>query len=78
MLGTLQFPCPNTGREFDSGIGTDSRTLFSIRLLTVRARCAACGEFHEWPAYDGRIVQQEKDIFGRTEPPDKGMNRMRL
>jgi two-component sensor histidine kinase len=41
---TLQFQCPNTGRQVDSGIDTHC----SARLIGIRVLCPLCGEPHEW------------------------------
>jgi two-component sensor histidine kinase len=41
---TLRFRCPNTGREVDSGIGTDC----GARLLSIRVLCPLCEDVHEW------------------------------
>jgi len=47
---TLRFQCPNTGREFDSGIATRC----GARLISIRARCPICEDLHEWHA-DGSL-----------------------
>jgi predicted RNA-binding Zn-ribbon protein involved in translation (DUF1610 family) len=48
----LIFVCPTTGRTVDSGVETEITTLLRIRQQTVRARCPACGEWHEWQVRD--------------------------
>ncbi len=44
----LVFTCPRTGRQVDVGIESELQTLLRIRANTLRARCPACGERHEW------------------------------
>jgi predicted RNA-binding Zn-ribbon protein involved in translation (DUF1610 family) len=51
----LVFVCPTTGREVDSGVETEIGTLLRIREQMVRARCSACGEFHEWQVRDAAL-----------------------
>ena len=53
----LIFDCPNTGREVDIGVETEIGTLLRIRQEKVRALCAACGEWHEWPVRDASLVK---------------------
>ena len=49
----LIFVCPITGQAVDTGIEMpDVDTLRRIREETVRAHCAACGRWHDWPARD--------------------------
>src|SRR5205823_4385462 len=51
----LYFECPKTGQEVDVGIETELGTLLRIRQRTVRARCPACGEQHEWQVRDAKL-----------------------
>ena len=53
----LMFACPKTGRQVDIGLATEIGTLLRIRSRVVRAQCPACGETHEWPVRDARLVQ---------------------
>jgi len=45
---TLRFHCPKTGRQVDSGIGTQRST----RLISIRVRCPICEDLHEWQVAD--------------------------
>ena len=45
---TLRFQCPNTGREVDSGIGTQR----SPHLISIRVRCPICQDLHDWQVAD--------------------------
>jgi DNA-directed RNA polymerase subunit RPC12/RpoP len=53
----LIFVCPTTGRDVDVGIETEIGTLLRIRQKTLRARCPACGERHEWKVCDAALPQ---------------------
>jgi hypothetical protein len=53
----LIFVCPTTGREIDSGIGTEIGTLLRIRQQNVRVDCPACGRPHEWPVRDAFLTK---------------------
>jgi predicted RNA-binding Zn-ribbon protein involved in translation (DUF1610 family) len=53
----LIFVCPTTNRQVDIGVATEIGTLLRIRSHTVRAQCPACGETHEWPVRDARLIQ---------------------
>ena len=44
----LFFICPATRRTVDVGITTEIGTLLRIKSETLRARCPACGQMHEW------------------------------
>jgi hypothetical protein len=47
----LTFRCPRTGREFGSGIHAQPDAL--MRLFSLRLRCPACEDLHEWHASEG-------------------------
>jgi predicted RNA-binding Zn-ribbon protein involved in translation (DUF1610 family) len=53
----LIFVCPKTDRQVDIGVTTEIGTLLRIRSRMVRAQCPACGETHEWPVRDARLIQ---------------------
>jgi hypothetical protein len=53
----LFFVCPTTGREVDSGVESEIGTLLRIRDQKVRARCTACGEWHEWRVGDAFLAR---------------------
>ena len=53
----LLFICPQTGREVDVGIETEIGTLLRIKLNTLRTRCPACGQQHEWKVRDAALAQ---------------------
>jgi predicted RNA-binding Zn-ribbon protein involved in translation (DUF1610 family) len=57
----LIFVCPTTGREIDSGVGSEIGTLLRIRQQNVRALCPACGAWHTWPVRDA--------LPGESRPP---------
>jgi predicted RNA-binding Zn-ribbon protein involved in translation (DUF1610 family) len=53
----LIFVCPSTRQGIDVGIESDIGTLLRIRSKTVRARCPACGQTHEWRVGDAWLAQ---------------------
>ena len=53
----LIFTCPTTGREVASGVESEIGTLLRIREQRVRARCPACGDWHEWPVRDAFLAR---------------------
>ena len=55
----LFFTCPDTGRETASGIEIDGQSLSAIRMFSVRLRCQACGELHEFRIADGHFEESQ-------------------
>ena len=53
----LIFVCPATGREIDSGVGSEIGTLLRIRQQNMRALCPACGAWHTWPVRDAFLAK---------------------
>jgi len=53
----LHFACPKTGQDVDVGIDSDIDTLLRIRSNHVLAKCARCGERHEWEIAEARLLQ---------------------
>jgi hypothetical protein len=52
----LMFRCPRTGREIVSGLHAEHSGL--MRLFTLRLRCPACEDLHEWHVNEGCIHTQ--------------------
>jgi endogenous inhibitor of DNA gyrase (YacG/DUF329 family) len=53
----LYFKCPKTGKDIDVGIESELDTLLRIRMSPIRARCPACGDWHEWQVCEARLLQ---------------------
>jgi transcription elongation factor Elf1 len=53
----LMFICPKTGHDVDVGIETEIGTLLRIKSQTVRSRCPACGQSHEWKVAEAVLPQ---------------------
>jgi hypothetical protein len=51
----LYFTCPATRRPVDVGIETEIGTLLQIKTETLRARCPACGQMHEWKVREATL-----------------------
>src|SRR5436309_1222688 len=56
-MQSLTFTCPLTGRVLDPGVNTDSRTLSSVRAVTLRVQCGYCGKQHEFAIGSGLLSQ---------------------
>jgi predicted RNA-binding Zn-ribbon protein involved in translation (DUF1610 family) len=51
----LLFTCPVTRRRIDTGVETEIGTLLQIKSATLRQRCPACGQLHEWIVRDAEL-----------------------
>jgi hypothetical protein len=51
----LYFICPATRRAVDVGVETEIGTLLRIKSETLRARCRACGQIHEWKVREAAL-----------------------
>lgn len=51
----LYFVCPATRRTVDVGVATEIGTLLRIKSETLRARCRACGQIHEWKVREAAL-----------------------
>jgi hypothetical protein len=55
FLERLFFICPTTRHTVDVGIETEIGTLLRIKSETLRARCPACGQIHEWKVREAAL-----------------------
>ena len=51
----LLFVCPKTSETVDVGVMSEISTLLRIRSQSLRARCPACGGWHEWRIADAQL-----------------------
>ena len=51
----IVFTCPDTGRDVNSGVLVDERTLSRLPGHKMRIRCKECGREHEWWVGEGRL-----------------------
>jgi hypothetical protein len=58
----LMFVCPATQRRVDVGVETEINTLLRIRTKILRARCADCGDWHEWPVSDAYLPEATRTM----------------
>jgi hypothetical protein len=49
--------CPETGKEFSTGIETDEQSLDLIPTTVSQARCPHCGGRHSWSKLDARLSE---------------------
>lgn len=55
-MGVLLMICPNTGREFSTGIQLDNDTFRSLPDVLAHSRCPYCGLRHNWWKREARFV----------------------
>lgn len=53
----LFFVCPKTRRTVDVGVTTEIGTLLRIKSETLRARCPACGQAHQWKVGEAELAK---------------------
>lgn len=53
----LFFVCPSTRRSVDVGVTTEIGTLLRIKSETLRARCPACGQAHQWKVREAELAK---------------------
>lgn len=55
-MGVLLITCPNTGREFSTGIHADADTFNSLPDVLVQSHCPHCGLQHNWWKREARLM----------------------
>jgi hypothetical protein len=55
-MGVLLITCPNTGKEFSTGIQADRDTASVLPKVTMTARCPHCQLDHDWDVGEARYV----------------------
>jgi len=53
----LLITCPVTGKEFSTGIETDTQSLDLIPDTVAHSRCPHCGDEHSWSKVDARLCE---------------------
>ena len=56
-MGVVTFSCPNTGRDFSTGIHTGEDEFQKLRNTVTRAACPHCGRIHSWWTSDATLVE---------------------
>jgi len=56
-VGLLLITCPVTGKEFSTGIETDSQSLDLIPETVAQSFCPHCGDEHPWSKLDARLSE---------------------
>jgi endogenous inhibitor of DNA gyrase (YacG/DUF329 family) len=54
-MDVLLVKCPVTGKEFSTGIETDSRSLDLIPDTLAQSHCPYCGTRHWWSKREARL-----------------------
>lgn len=56
VVGTLVIKCPDTGREFSTGVQTDWASLARMDNHIYKALCPYCKADHFWRPNDAKLV----------------------
>jgi hypothetical protein len=54
-MGVLMLKCPETGREFATGIYLDEDSFRRLPDTVSKAACPHCGQMHSWWTHDARL-----------------------
>ena len=57
-MGTLMVRCPETGKDFSTGIETDRLSLQLTPAFTGTIRCPYCGVEHGWSKIDAWLSER--------------------
>jgi len=63
----LMFRCPRTERKIVSGIQVEPNVL--TRLFSLRLRCPACEDLHEWHVSEGLLRAHKVMVINPVESP---------
>ncbi len=55
-MGVLLIKCPNTGREFSTGIQVDVETLARVPQELTHTHCPYCKTEHSWLPRQAKLV----------------------
>ena len=55
-MGVLVIKCPNTGRQFSTGIHVDKETLARVPQEFTHTRCPHCNLRHSWLPREAQLV----------------------
>jgi hypothetical protein len=55
-MSVMLITCPNTGREFSTGILVDEDTFNGVPDVLAHSRCPHCGLRHSWWKREARLV----------------------
>jgi hypothetical protein len=58
-MGTLMVRCPQTGKDFPSGIETDHLSFELIPAFNGTIRCPICGVDHPWSKIDAWVCDSD-------------------
>jgi uncharacterized protein (DUF427 family) len=56
-MGVLLVSCPETGREFSTGIQLDEVTFRMLTATLSTAYCPYCGTEHRWTPREARLAE---------------------
>lgn len=70
-MGVVVIRCPETGREFSTGILTDEHSFKVLPDVLADALCPLCGGVHSWRKPEARLVDDLPSPRGRTPAPQR-------
>jgi DNA-directed RNA polymerase subunit M/transcription elongation factor TFIIS len=63
-MGVLMLTCPETGREFSTGIHTDEASFKKLPDTVTKAACPSCGQEHSWWTRQARLSDEAEASRG--------------
>jgi predicted RNA-binding Zn-ribbon protein involved in translation (DUF1610 family) len=54
-MGVLMLKCPQTGREFSTGIPIDDASFKRLPDTVTKVACPHCGQLHSWWTREARL-----------------------
>jgi hypothetical protein len=54
-MGVLMLKCPQTGREFSTGIHIDEASFKRLPDTVTKEACPHCGQLHSWWTREARL-----------------------
>jgi len=59
-MGVVMLKCPQTGREFSTGIYLEEDSFKRLPDTVTKATCPHCGKLHSWWTHDARLSHRSE------------------
>lgn len=69
-MATVYTSCPNTGREFSTGIEIEPERFAALPEGITRVRCPYCGDQHNWSKYNVFLREVARTYPQCTSPSE--------
>jgi hypothetical protein len=71
-MGVLMLKCPQTSREFSTGIHIDEESYKRLPDTVTKAACPHCGQLHSWWTREARLSDrmQDQPSLVTSNPPN--------